>query len=187
MPTLLSFFSVSLDGFFADEHDRVDWAHSAPDDAEWNAFVSGNASGDGQLLMGRRTYEQMQAFWPTPEARAAMPAVADGMNRMMKHVASRTMTEATWHNTHIIAGDLLGAVRRLKAGPGPDIATLGSGSIVSQLARAGLVDVFQVVTVPILLGRGRHMFADLPAPLRLRTTRSQLFGNGNVVTWYAPA
>lgn len=187
MPKVLSFFSMSLDGFFADAHDSVDWAHGAPDDAEWNAFVSGNASADGQLLMGRKTYEQMKAWWPTPAAKAAMPAVAEGMNRMAKHVASRTLKEATWENTHILDGDLVATIRALKAGDGPGIATLGSGSIVSQLAQAGLVDEFQVVTVPILLGTGRSMFADIQAPLRLRTTRSRAFGNGNVVTWYEPA
>ncbi|MBC7896913.1 MAG: dihydrofolate reductase [Cytophagaceae bacterium] len=187
MPRISSFFSASLDGFFADEKDDVSWTHDSSGDPEWSAFVSGNASGDGQLLMGRKTYEMMRSYWPTPAAKAAMPVVAEGMNRMPKHVASRTLTEATWNNTHLISGDLLAAVRRLKAAPGPDIATLGSGSIVSQLAQAGLVDEFQVVTIPILLGNGRHMFGDIPAPLRLRTVRSRAFTNGHVVTWYAPA
>ena len=187
MPRISSFFSVSLDGFFADEKGDVSWTHDPSGDPEWNAFVSDNASGDGQLLMGRKTFEMMQSYWPTPAAKAAMPAVAEGMNRMPKHVASRTMKSATWNNTHLIPGDLVASVRRLKEAPGPDIATLGSGSIVSQLAQAGLVDEFQVVTIPILLGKGRHMFGDIPAPLRLRTVRSRAFNNGNVVTWYAPA
>jgi dihydrofolate reductase len=137
--------------------------------------------------MGRTTYDMMAAYWPTPAAKQAMPAVAEGMNASPKHVASRTMKEATWANTHIIATDLAGAVRRLKAAEGSDLATLGSGSIVSQLAQAGLVDEFQVVTIPILLGKGRHMFGDIPSPLRLRTLRSRTFANGNVVTWYSPA
>ena len=187
MPRLSSFFSVSLDGFFADERGSVDWSHDPNRDPEWNAFVSGNASGSSQLLMGRKTYEMMVAFWPTPAAKQAMPAVAEGMNAAPKHVVSRTVKEATWNNTRIIATDLEEEVRRLKAASGPDITTLGSGSIVSQLAQAGLVDEFQVVTIPILIGKGRHMFGDIRQPLRMRTLRSRAFNNGNVVTWYAPA
>ena len=83
------FDSISLDGFFTDARNDMSWAHRR--DPEWNAFVAGNAGGNGALLFGRVTYEQMRAFWPTPQAAQMMPEVAAGMNAMPKYVVSRTL------------------------------------------------------------------------------------------------
>jgi dihydrofolate reductase len=74
----------------------------------------------------------------------------------------------------------------MKHEAGPDMVILGSGSIVTQLARAGLIDTFQVVVNPVALGGGRSLFSGLRRPLDLVTTQSRVFGNGSVVVWYAP-
>ena len=121
----------------------MSWAHKR--DEEWNAFTSGNASGEAELLFGRVTYEMMAAFWPTPEAARMLPQVAAGMNRMRKFVVSRTLKEASWQNTTLLKGDLVSEANRLKQQPGPDLLIMGSGSIVSQLTEAGLIDAYQIV------------------------------------------
>src|SRR6187399_799083 len=82
--TLSVFNSVSLDGFFTDETGDMSWAHTQ--DPEWNQFMSTNASGEAELVFGRKTYEMMARFWPSKEAAQAMPEVARGMNRMRKTV-----------------------------------------------------------------------------------------------------
>ena len=160
----------------------MSWAHSQ--DPEWRNFSAENASGDAELVFGRRTYEMMAAFWPTPQAVQAMPEVARGMNRMRKTVFSHSLENAGWENTRIIKGDLAAEVKRMKLEPGPDLLILGSGDIVAQLAQAGLIDAFQLVTVPILLGSGRTLFAGVTGKPRLRLTKSRAFGNGYVVSWY---
>jgi len=187
MRKLTSFTSVSLDGFFTDPNGDMSWAHGDRQDAEWNEFVEGNANGGGQLLFGRVTYEMMASFWPTPMAAEAMPVVAERMNSLPKTVFSRTLDEASWRNTTLVKGDLVAAVRKMKAEPGPGMAILGSGSIVAQLAQAGLIDEIQIVVVPIVLGKGRTVFDGIEEkiPLRLREARS--FGNGNVYSAYEPA
>ncbi len=86
------------------------------------------------------------------------PVVAERMNALPKVVFSRTLGEAGWSNTRLVKGDLVGEVRRMKSQDGPHIAILGSGSLVAQLASAGLVDEFQVVVNPVAIGRGRTMF-----------------------------
>jgi dihydrofolate reductase len=181
------FNNVSLDGYFVDDHGDMHWAYRDKPDAEWNAFVAGNASGEGELLFGRITYELMASYWPTPLAKQNMPAVAEGMNRMAKVVFSRTLDKVTWTNTRLVKGDLATEVRKLKAESGPDIVILGSGSIVSQLAREGLIDEFQIVVNPIVLGNGRTMFDGITQRPTLKLTRSRTFGNGNVVLNYEPA
>ena len=185
MRKLSVFENVSLDGFFVDAANDMSWAHKH--DAEWNAFASGNAGGDGALLFGRVTYQMMAGFWPTAEAAQMLPDVAAGMNRMPKYVASRTLDRAEWTNTTLLRGDIVDEVRALKAAPGPDLVILGSGSIVSQLAQAGLIDEFQLVVNPVVLGRGRTLFATVAQRIDLRCTRSRSFSNGNQVLWYEPA
>jgi dihydrofolate reductase len=178
------FNNVSLDGYFVDAHGDMHWAYRDKPDAQWNAFVTGNASGEGELLFGRITYELMASYWPTPLAKQNMPAVAEGMNKMLKIVFSRTLDKVTWNNTKLIRGDLATEVRKLKQETGPDIVILGSGSIVSQLAREGLIDEFQIVVNPIVLGNGRTMFNGVTQRPTLKLTRSRTFGNGNVVLNY---
>jgi dihydrofolate reductase len=105
---------------------------------------------------------------------------------MQKVVFSRTMSRAEWSNTTVEKGDPVETVRRMKAATGPDMTILGSGSIVAQLAGAGLVDEFQVVVNPVALGKGRTMFEGVGAPVRLRLTRSRIFRQGKVFLSYAP-
>jgi dihydrofolate reductase len=179
------FDMVSLDGFFTDAKNDMSWAHKR--DEEWNAFASGNASGTGELLFGRVTYEMMAAFWPTPQAAQMLPAVADGMNRRQKYVVSRTMDTADWQNTAVLKGDAVDSVRVLKAQDGPDLVILGSGRLVSALTEARLIDSYQFVMSPIILGEGRTLFETVKTRMNLRLTKTRPFTNGNVVLWYEPA
>lgn len=184
MRKLAVFNQVSLDGYICDAKGDMSWAHKGPDDTEWNAFVAGNASGGGVLLFGRVTYDMMNAFWPTPAAHAQAPAVAEGMNNLQKVVFSRTMKQATWKNTKLVKDDIAGAVRAMKKESGPDLVILGSASIVSQLAQAGLIDQYQVIVNPVALGGGKTMFAGAKERLPLTLTGTRAFKNGNVLLSY---
>lgn len=184
MRRLAAFELVSLDGYFADVNGDMSWAHKQ--DPEWNAFVGGNASGGGALLFGRVTHQMMASFWPTPAAMERAPVVAEGMNSMPKVVFSRTLDRAAWQNTKLVKGDLAAEVRKLKNEPGPDMAILGSGSIVSQLAQAGLIDELQIAVNPIVLGKGKTLFEGVKEKLALKLIKTRAFGNGNVVLYYEP-
>ena len=186
MRKLLVFNSTSLDGYFADAKGDMRFAYNQQQDDEFNAFTSANASGDGALLFGRKTYELMAAWWPTPAAAQAMPAVAAGMNRLRKYVFSRTLKQVTWQNTTLLKGDLVSEVRRLKSESGDGIVILGSGSLVPPLLSAGLIDEIQVVVVPTVLGGGRTMFEGIKSPLPLKLTKTRSFRNGNVLMCYEP-
>ena len=181
MRKLRVFESISVDGYFCDADGGMGWAHADDDDAEFVAWVGGNASGGGELLFGRKTYQMMEAFWPTPMAEAQMPVVAKGMNGARKYVASTTI-QPSWNNTRLLKGDLAQAVRDLKASDGPDVTVLGSGSVAAQLGAAGLVDEYQFVIVPVALGGGRTLFTK---GRQLRLVDQRAFRCGNVVVTYA--
>ena len=185
MRKLRSYTSISLDGFFTDARNDMSWAHKRDD--EWNAFASSNAGGHAALMFGRVTYEQMKVFWPTPQAAQMMPEVAKGMNAMRKYVVSRTLDASDWQNTTVLKGDLVAQVQALKATDGPDLVILGSGSVVSQLTEARLIDEYQLVLTAVVLGKGRTPFQTLSDPRTFTLTKTKSFKNGNVVLWYEPA
>jgi len=183
MRKLRVFESISVDGYFSDTGGGVDWSHAGREDREFAAWIGGNAKSGGELLFGRKTYQMMEAFWPTPMAAAQMPEVAAGMNASRKYVASTSKSiRPTWNNTSVLKGDLLQAVRDLKAGAGPGITLLGSGDVAAQLGEAGLVDEYQFVIIPVALGGGRTVFT---AGRALRLIDQRSFRCGNVAVTYA--
>jgi dihydrofolate reductase len=186
MGRLVVFNLVSADGFFVDAEGDMSWAHNQASDPEWDGFVKGNARDGSTLVFGRKTWEMMAAWWPTPEARRSDPVVAERMNAMKKVVFSRTLRKADWSNTVLVKTDPAAEVRRLKAA-GEDMAVMGSGSIVSLLARDGLIDELQLVVVPLVVGSGRTLFERLGRRLALRLTGARAFMNGNVLLTYEPS
>lgn len=185
MRTISIFNNISLDEYFTDGGGDMSWAHK--DDPEWNAFTNGNAEGGGALMFGRKTYEMMASFWPTPVAAQMMPVVAASMNAMEKFVFSRTLQVADWQNTTLLKGDIADTISKLKTSPGPDIVIMGSGTIVAQLTQAGLIDVYQIAVAPIVLGAGRGLFDGVTCRPALKRTSSRTFDNGNVFLTYEKA
>jgi dihydrofolate reductase len=186
MRRLVVFNQVTLDGYFAGANGDISWFKTGNQDVEWNAFVEENAKGGGVLLFGRITYELMASYWPTPLAIKNDPVVAERMNHLPKVVFSRTLDKASWANTKLVKGGLAAEVRKMKKEPGEDMAILGSGSIVSQLAQEGLIDEYQIVVNPVVLGKGRTMFEGVKEKLTLKLTKTRAFGNGNVLLCYEP-
>jgi dihydrofolate reductase len=186
MKKLVVFNTVTVDGYFASENGDISWAHRDDNDAEWSTFVAENAKGGGLLLFGRITYQMMASYWPTPHALETMPALAERMNNLPKVVFSRTLEQATWSHTRLLQGDLVAEVRRLKEEGNEDITILGSGSIVSQLTQAGLIDEYQIALTPVVLGKGRTMFEGVTKLVNLKRTSTRSFKNGSVVLSYEP-
>ncbi len=184
MRKLIVFNNVSLDGYFVDANGDLNWAHNS--DPEFYAFVQDNAKGGGELLFGRITYDLMVRYWPTPIAKQNDPVIAEGMNNRPKVVFSRTMDKATWNNTRLIKDNMVAEVRKMKKESGVGLVILGSGNIISQLAQEGLIDEYQIVVIPVVLGKGRTMFDGIHDKLTLKLTKSRTFGNGNVFLCYEP-
>jgi dihydrofolate reductase len=185
MRKLSVFNNETLDGYFTDAHGDMSWAHK--NDEEWNKFTAENASGESVLLFGRITYEMMASFWPTKQASEMMPDVAEQMNNLQKVVFSRTMDKPTWKNTRLVKNNIAEEVRKMKNESGPDMVIMGSGTIVSQLTQERLIDEYQIVVHPLVLGSGRTMFEGVKDKVALKRTKTRTFGNGNVFMCYERA
>lgn len=184
MAAISAYISLSLDGCYADANSDMSWAHTQ--DAEQAEFAGNNASGEGQLLFGRTTYDMMKPFWTSPQAAQMMPDVAAGMNARPKVVFSRTLKDTDWRNTRIAKDDLVSELRAIKQGDMP-ATILGSGTIVAQVASAGLLDSLLVMYVPVTLGGGKRLFDGIPRSLNWKREDIRQFGNGNVYISYRPA
>jgi len=184
MRRLIVFNLMTLDGYIAGEGGDISW-HMVDDEFQELANAASNSG--NTLLFGRVTYELMAGFWPTPDAIKADPVVAAGMNRAEKIVFSRSLRKAGWNNTKLVKNDMIGEVKRLKKLAGKDLTVLGSGSIVSQLTQEGLIDEYDVLLNPVVIGKGRTMFESLTKRLALKLIETSLFGNGNMLLKYEPA
>ena len=138
---------------------------------------------DRELVLGRRTYEIFEAYWPyQPDDHP----IARTFNATRKYVASRTLKKLDWNNSTLLDGDVVSAIRTLKNQPGPDLQIIGSGNLVQTLQAATLIDEFNVWTFPVVLGRGKRLFGETAKPSSLRLVRSQVSPSGVVMSTYVP-
>lgn len=183
MRKLQVFNLVTLDGYFTGENGDISW-HRLDD--EFQGLARAAAGSGSTLLFGRITYQLMASYWPTPAGLQDDPVVAAGMNASEKLVFSRTLDRVDWHHARLVKGELLEEVKKLKAGTGPALTLLGSGSIVAQLAAAELIDEYQLLLNPVALGEGRTLFEGIGKRLDFKLTGSCSFGNGNLLLCYEP-
>lgn len=176
---------MSLDGYFKGSGGDISWAKRG--DEEENKFAIENAQKEHILLFGRVTYQMMESFWPSPMALQHNPVMAEAMNKSEKIVFSTTLRQATWGPTTIIAGNMIDEVKKLKEQPGKHLTVLGSGSIITQLADAGLVDGYQFSVHPVAIGSGTSIFKGLTTRLNLELTGTKTFKSGVVLLDYKPA
>jgi dihydrofolate reductase len=182
MRRIYLFMMVSLDGYFEGEGHDLSW-HTVDD--EFNKFVHEQLRDTGAILFGKRTYQMMAAFWPTPQGQAVDKETANAMNALPKYVASDEPFETKWNNTTVLSGDVAGKVSKLKSGSGKDVAILGSNMLCVSLMEKGLIDEFRVMVNPRAISKGTPLFAGLERPIRFKLLDSRIFKNGNVLNRYA--
>jgi dihydrofolate reductase len=137
------------------------------------------------MLMGRRTYEQMAAYWPSMTA--TDDPFAEFLNTSPKLVVSTTLQSVDWQNSTLITNDVLGEVARRKQQPGKDILIPGSATLVRHLLHEGLVDELRLLLFPIVFGSGQRFFDGWTARLPLRLVESQTLDSGVLSLTYQPA
>jgi dihydrofolate reductase len=166
---------VSLDGVVENPAWTAPYWNDELSDLQADYLYSSDA-----LVLGRVTYEGFAASWPGMEESTG--EFGRKMNSMPKFVASNTLREAEW-NASIIEGDVAEAVSRLKEQDGGDLLIYGSGDLVDELTRAGLIDEYRLMVYPVVLGGGKRLFNDVPET-SLRLVDSTTTGTGVAVLTY---
>ena len=198
MRKIAMFNQVSADGYFAARDGSLDWVQS--DSEVHQDAIEGMPHAD-TLLFGRRTYQMFEKFWPhaldesstvqgahgANRQDPAIRAMAVFLNETPKIVFSRTLKNVTWRNSRIVPEFDPTMIAALKQEEGKGILIMGSGSIVSQLTQHCLIDEYQLVICPILLGSGQLLIRDVTTRNKLKLIDSRATKLGNVVIRYARA
>ena len=144
-------------------------------DEVMGSTMDGIMSQPFELLLGRRTYDIFDAYWPTA---TVDQEVAVPFNRTVKHVVSREPIELTWQNSELITGDVVPQIKQLKEQAGPDLWVHGSGNLIQTLLAHDLIDRMLLWTFPVTVGSGKRLFAEgtQPRSLRLRDLKTSTTG-----------
>jgi dihydrofolate reductase len=194
---IVMFNWVTADGYFAGSDGNLDWV--VPDEEQAKTAAQDILNFD-TVLFGRRTYELFEGFWrhAVVDASGTVPdphhpgrrssehgAIALALNRMTKWVFSSTMQDVLWRNARLLRALDPREIETMKRQPGKDMIIFGSGSIVSQLTQHGLIDEYQFVVCPTLLGSGQPLLSGVSKRLRLDLLEAKPLPSGDVMLRYA--
>jgi dihydrofolate reductase len=177
---------VTLDGFFEGPDQELDWFVT---DKEFFAYAGNLLKEVDAILFGRTTFEQMAAYWPNTTDDD--PLITERMNSLQKLVISRSLSNinpsaAKWNNSTFIHNNIEEEINKLKQQPGKDIVIFGSGMLVSSLTNARLIDKYNIIVTPVILGKGNPLFKGLNKKLSLELTNTKTLGSGVVILSYKP-
>ena len=188
---------LTADGYFAGPDGSLTGV--VPDEAQAKEAAE-SLSGFDTILFGRRTYELFKEFWPhavdddSPTApdphqhgkrTREHRVIGTRLNEMTKLVFSRTLKDAAWENSRILPKLDPREIETMKDRPGKDIIIFGSGMIVSELTQHGLIDEYQFVVCPILLGSGRPLLSVVSKSQKLHLLEAKMFPSGDIMLRYA--
>lgn len=180
MRKLILRMQISIDGFVCGPNGELDWIFPSYDDAS-TAWAVERLWDAGAHLMGRVTYGDMAAHWPTSTEFFAPP-----MNDIPKVVFSKTLKEAAWGPLRILSGDLATEIEKLKREDGKELLAHGGASFARSLVETGLIDEYRLFVHPIALGEGKALFSGLAAPLRLAQVETKTFPTGLIARTLRP-
>jgi dihydrofolate reductase len=188
--TVIGNISLSLDGRVTGPGGEYDmgWIvpHALTDESRSHLLtITGTAS---TVLLGRKNYQGFAGFWPAvaddDDADPRDRAVARWLNEAEKVVVSRTLTEASWAGSRVVADDPAEVVRRLRKEEGGDIVVLASASVIRALLEAGELDRLSITLCPELVGAGPRLFGDGPAGSSWSLTEVTPTGSGALCLRY---
>ena len=186
MRKLIASTFVSLDGFVAAQNEDMSWVMENFNE-QMGKYAGDLMESMDAILLGRVTYEIMTSFWPG-QTESTSPG-AGKMNHTPKIVFSRTLKKATWgtyDNVTIVKDKAAEEVARLKQQPGRNMVIYGSANLVRGFTQLGLIDEYQLLVHPVLLGAGKPLFAAMPKRVNLKLVRTESFKNDVVVLYYRP-
>lgn len=185
MRKLLVFNLVSVDGYFAGPDGNIDW-HNV--DEEFNQFAVEQTNTFGTIIFGRTTYQIFEDFWPKalkdPKTSQEDRLIAQTIQDAEKIVFSTTLKNVSWNNSKLFHEINPTEVKKWKDKPGKDMVIFGSGTIVQEMTNLGLIDEYRLLVNPIILGKGKPMFANIKDKQKLKLRETKTFKNGNVLLSY---
>jgi len=136
------------------------------------------------MLFGRITYQLMESYWSVATTATDDQRIIDAMNDSSKIVFSKTIDKAEWKNSRLVRENMIEEVSELKKRSGKDIVIYGSGSLVSALTQAEMIDNYRLYVVPVILGSGKPLFNQVNNRINLELNDTRKFNSGLVLLHY---
>jgi dihydrofolate reductase len=211
MKKLILRMNLSADGFVGGLKGEIDWIFATQNKAG-ETWRGGNLRAASMHLMGSRTYYDMASWWPTSKEEYAAPmneipkavfsrrgikkphkklttaAVKDAQAANGSHQGAKASAQVwdSWLNPKVCTGNLATEIKRLKRGTGKPLLAHGGAGFARSLIKTGLIDEYQLLVHPVVLGQGLPIFTELPKPLALKLVESVTFKSGAVAHVYRP-
>ena len=178
---------VTLDGFIAGPNEEMDWVMV---DSEMGKYEDYLVSAADTLLLRRVTYQSFAGSWPhVPDNPAVSPGekeYARKLNAMRKIVFSKTLPTVEWNNSTLVKEVVPEEITQLKQEPGRDMLIYGSASLVRTLTNYGLIDEYQLLVHPVILGGGKPLFQNILERRKLKLVKTKSFPSGVIGLYYQP-
>ena len=178
---------VTLDGFIAGPNGEMDWVMV---DQAMGQYEDDLVSSADTLILGRVTYQGFESYWPKvpedPASPKGLVEYANQLNAMRKIVFSKTLSRVEWSNSTLVKEIVPEEITKMKHEPGRDMVIYGSASIVRTLTNLGLIDKYQLLVYPLVLGSGKPLFAGIAEPAHLKLIQTKSFPSGVIGLYYAP-
>jgi len=191
MRKIVVLMMVSLDGVMQapggpDEDTSSDFKYggwTAPyADESFGPILNTELSVPFDLLLGRKTYEIWNAFWPKQTG-----PIADPFNKAKKYVVSDKGVDLTWKESILIHDDVVAKIKALKAEDGPVFHVWGSSMLLQTLLKNDLVDELRLRTYPVTIGTGKRLFGEGTIPATFELMDSQTLSSGVILANYKRA
>jgi dihydrofolate reductase len=154
------------------------WSAKYGDEISGKSMMDAMAE-DYDLLLGRVTFDIWEPYWPNQSG-----PIADKFNGIKKYVATKTRTESNWEGTVLLNGDTIEQVKALKASDGPDLHMWGSADFIQSLFENGLVDKMNLWIYPVVLGKGKKLFAGGTMPGGFKLVKHAVGSTGLICASY---
>jgi dihydrofolate reductase len=177
---ILSMF-VSVDGYISGQNGEFDWFVW---DKEMENYSVDLVKTVDTMLFGRKTYQLMESYWPNASPPEESPIIIDAMNNTPKVVFSRTLEKAGWNNSRLVEENAKEEVVRLKQQPGKNIVIYGSSEFAAYLTGQSLIDEYQMIINPVILGEGKRLFEGIDQKTKMELKETRKFKSGNVLLNY---
>lgn len=157
------------------------WSANYWDD-QMNEAMADFTGKEYELLLGRKTYEIFAAHWPYHTE----DEIGVGLNKAKKYVVSNTLDKLDWNNSHLVKGDVVKELIKLKQQDGPEIQLYGSANLVQTLLKNNLVDAIHLFIFPLVIGQGKRLFEEGIVPSQFQVSDSRVSSTGTVIAKYKP-
>jgi dihydrofolate reductase len=182
---------MTLDGFSTGPNDEMDYLPPFNDENMWKDLheeMWKNLEFADTAILGRKTYQIWEKYWPAaaknPQSTENDKKFSRYADETKKIVISSTLNNLEWKNSMLINGNIAEEIKKLKQQPGKNMIVVGGATVAQTFAKLGLIDEYQIVIHPVILGKGKLLLKDLDFRQKLKLIGTKMFNSGAVELSY---